>query len=505
MSFPRVSIRIRQAMKNSTSRSSRRPLLAMVASAACLLTVASREARAWEAATTHAGLTEQAALAADLHRRLSEEFGASNGLYSQLTVPEADAPSLFKILRRLNPTHGYVPNAKGKMSAMAWLAAGSVVADVPGEDASNHFLDPRSGHGLSGNHAGDVGHKMCRAVTGLKQAAQITSGGEPASAWWKSPDNPMGYVGFLDQFRKAVRSTSQGERDRHLAGALLAAGSMLHVLQDMGSPAHVRDDLAAFEERVSPNYYDRGSRFERIAALAFGRLGVPRASKLPTLPALDSHFSNAASTGLADIIESSYFSDSTLPGTTKVYRDAGASVFREAIVKRLKRPEPSPHSRLDIVAARNHEGATWRNDDGVCLTRYRLRRAEVKFWIDDDCALEQMEAILPSVAAYSASFLQALFPNDLSLSKEAGKLVVKMDAKRYGEGNLTFFADAADGTRSEYFANATGTGAATETGAPLPPRTAIRVTVLFDGKDALGNPLLAARSYPWPFAKTAEP
>ena len=456
----------------------------------------SREAHAWEAATTHAGLTEESALAADMHTRLTEQFGADNGIFSLLTVPEADAPSLFQILRRLNPTHGYVPNAKGKMSAIAWLVAGSVVADVPSSHANNHFLDPRSGKSLS-----TAGRSMGKMVTGVSKISKVRAGGEPANLWWKSSSNAMSFVGFGDQFRKAVRSTTLGERQRHLAGTLLAAGSMLHVLQDMGSPAHVRNDLAAQEEQISPNFHDRGSRFERIAALAFGRLGIPRAKTTPTLPTLDGHFSNAAATGLADIIERSYFSAFTLPKTTSVKRDAGSSVFREAIIKRLRRPEPAPHSRLDMVAARNSSGATWRNEDGVCLTRYRLQLAKVKFWIDDQCALEQLEAILPTVAGYGSNFLQALFPDDLSLSKVAGKLSVGLDKERYAEGTLTFFSDAIDGTRSEYFSSVVKDGADALASIPLPPRSAARVTVLFEGKDALGQPLLATRSYAWPFPK----
>lgn len=477
-------------------RHSFRRALALIAGLLCLLSIEGRDAYAWEAATTHAGLTEESALSADMHKRLLEQFGAKNGIYSLLTMPEADAPSLFQILRRLNPTHGYVPNAKGKMSAIAWLVAGSVVADVPSTQANNHYLDPRSGKSLSGKTAGGLGRRLGQLVTGVSKISQVRAGGEPANLWWKSPANGMGFVGFGDQFRKAVRSQSQGERNRHLAGTLLAAGSMLHVLQDMGSPAHVRDDLAAQEEQVSPNLHDRGSRFERVAALAFGRLGIPRAKIVPKLSTLDAHFSNAAATGLADITESNYFSSSTLPGTTSVKRDAGSSVFREAIVERLRRPAPSPHSRLDMVAARNTEGATWRNADGVCLTRYRLRRAKVKFWIDDDCALEQLEAILPTVAGYGANFLQGLFPDDMSLRKTAGKLTVSVDKERYGIGTLTFFADTADGTRSEFYSSADSSGVGAS--APLPPGSSRRVTVLFDGKDSLGQPCLPPVPTPGP-------
>ncbi len=469
--------------------------------AACLLCASPQEAQAWEPATTHAGLTEESARAADLHKRLREQFGTNKGLYTMLTIPEADAPGLFQILRKLNPTHGYVPNSKGKMSAQSWLVAGSVVADVPAANASNHFLDPRSGRSLSGARAGGAGHRMGRHLSGVSYGSQLQTGGEAANLWWKSPKNSMGYPGFADQFRKAVASATPGERDRHLAGTLLAAGAMLHVLQDMGSPAHVRDDIGSNQEQVSENYHDRGSRFERIAALAFGRLGVPRATGTPSLPTLDAHFSNAAATGLADLTESNYFSNGTLPRETSARRDDGSSVFRQAIVDQLRRPAPSPHSRLDIVAARNAEGATWRNDAGTCLTRYRLQHAKVKFWIDDDCALEQLEVILPSVAAYGSSFLQSLFPENLSLTKIAGKLLVTANTKQYGEGTFTLYADAADKTRSAFQSAAASPGNVVGIPAVLPPRGTQRVTVLFDGKDSLGNPMLATRSYAWPLAK----
>jgi hypothetical protein len=473
--------------------------------AAFVLAAGAQEANAWEPATTHAGLTEESALSADLHKRLSEQFGAQNGVYTMLTVPAADAPSLFTILRRLNPTHGYVPNAKGKMTAMGWLVAGSVVAEVPAENASNHFLDPRSGRSLTSMRAGSAGRRMGRFITGISKSSQVRSGGETASTWWKSPANSMGYTGFGDQFRKAVTSTTQGERDRHLAGALLAAGSMLHVLQDMGSPAHVRDDVGSQQEQVGTNFHDRGSRFERIAALAFGRLGIPRASATPTLPTLDAHFSNAAASGLADIIESNYFSNGTLPRTTTVKRDHGSSVFRQAIVKRLQRPAPSPHSRLDVVAARNAKGATWRNEEGVCLARYRLKSAKVNFWIDDDCALEQLEAILPAVAAFGTSFLQRLFPSDITVAKKAGKLVIGVESARYAEGTISLYAEAVDGIRTEIYTSQYKKEHKGLAQMPMPPRSASRITVLFDGKDALGETLLATRSLEWPLAKKAKP
>jgi hypothetical protein len=104
---------------------------------------------AWEAATTHAGLTEQSALHSTLHDRLRTAFGEERGLFAALTVPPADAPALFQVLRTLNPTHGHVPDSRGRLLALGWLAAGSVLADMPPAHAANHFFDPGTGRGLS--------------------------------------------------------------------------------------------------------------------------------------------------------------------------------------------------------------------------------------------------------------------------------------------------------------------------------------------------------------------
>jgi len=87
-----------------------------------------------------------------------------------------------------------------------------------------------------------------------------------------------------------------------MAAALVAAGAILHVLADMGSPSRVRGDSAAHFASLGGGPDDLGSRFERIAALAYSRLGVPAPSRVVTRDRLRDYFTNAAGTGLADVI-----------------------------------------------------------------------------------------------------------------------------------------------------------------------------------------------------------
>jgi hypothetical protein len=273
---------------------------------------------------------------------------------------------------------------------------------------------------------------------------------------------------------------------------------MLHVLQDMGSPSHVRDDYAAHQEQLSEDPRDRGSRFERVAALAFGRLGIPSPRKAPALASLSAHFANTEGSGLANVIERSYFSDFTLPRTAKVLRDAGSDEVRSAVEASLRRPEPASPRRIDIIAAKNDDGATWVNDEGVCLARYHWKKSRLSWSLDDDCRLEQLEAILPTVAGYGVSFLDTLFPGDLELSTRGGQLRVGARPKHYADGTVRFFADAADGTRSEYHSASLAANAGDLASAPLPPRGSVRVTVLVDGHSSAGEPIVATTTSPWP-------
>src|SRR5205823_5421296 len=58
-----------------------------------------------------------------------------------------DAPALIADLKLLSPTHGSVPDARGRQTALAWLAAGAALADIPASHGANHFFDPTTGRG----------------------------------------------------------------------------------------------------------------------------------------------------------------------------------------------------------------------------------------------------------------------------------------------------------------------------------------------------------------------
>lgn len=467
-----------------------------VAAALGLAVLGPRDSAGFEAETTHAGLTEQAAAHSVLNERLRTQFGYGHGLLEALTVPPQDAASLFAVLRRFNPTHGYVPDGRGRQSALSWLVAGSVVADTGGTSASHfasHFFDPTTGRGLSADTVDNADEELRARLLPRLAGTRLPKRGTPAPEWITDPANPMGLTGFVDQYDKAVRSRTSGERARHMAGALLAAGAMMHVLQDMGSPSHVRNDLAAHIERIGNDTLDAGSRYERVAALAYGRLGVPAPSGPIRAGSLRAFFTDPDSgQGLADYTARSWFSAGTLPGTITLRGHVPSDQLGAMLAKSVRRPAPVPLPKLDLFgAARGTE--TLVDAQGACVARYRLVQTKLRWSMDDPCVLEQLAQQLPIVAAYSAGFLDYLFRGELALFVRDSHVTVAIEGVQAGAGTLELFWDDELGVRQSFHkADVSGAEAGKALGkAPAPPSGARRVTALYRGVDASGEALVA--------------
>ena len=455
----------------------RRRLLAG-ALAAALISTPIAGALAWEAQSTHAGLAEQAALASRLHARL-RALGFERGLYEPLTVPPKDAPDLIAALGRLDPSSGFVPDARGRQFAIGWITAGAAIADAP--FAQHHFFDPSTGKGW--NHDGGIGDSVLARLG----RGRVPDKGTPAPDWVVAKDNPLGLAGFLDQYAKAVRARTPAERSRHMAAALVAAGSILHVLADVGSPSHARADAAAHLDPVGTGRDDLGSRFERIAALAWGRLGVPAPARVVTRTTLRDFFTSKDGGGLADITAGHWFSAYTLPHPTRITAEGGRSQVRP----QLSRPAPVPPARLNLMAASGDDGATLDDAAGVCLARYRVTRGVLTWSLDDACLLEQATAILPEVASFQTGLLDFLFRGELAVTASGGDAQIAATGV-LGAGELELLAEDAAGNRTAISKVAVPASAASAViGRGAIPSGSRRVVALYRGVDPTGEPVVA--------------
>ena len=453
-----------------------------VATVLALLIAGATPALAWEPSTTHAGLTEQAALASRLHKRLVT-LGFGGGLFEQLTIPPADAPKLIEALKLLSPTHGAVPDARGRQVALGWLAAGAALADVPAKHGANHFYDPATKRGWSEPDRGLIASLSDKVREAIGRAS-LPSKGIPAPEWVTHKDNPLNADNFYSQYAKAATAATPGERSRHMAAALVAAGAILHTLGDLGAPSRVRGDTAAHLEPLGAGPDDLGSRFERIAALAYGRLGVPAPSRIVTRTRLRDFFSTADGQGLADLVARTFFSTHTLPENTRI----GGKTFKP----RLVRPQPTVPERLNLMAASRDEGTMLRDKAGTCLARYRVERGVVEFWLDDECMLEQVTAILPEVSAFETGLLEFLLRGELQLQLTSEVVVSGVGL---GPGTVEVLVEDARGVRTK-LATVDAKAGGTELARVAAPAAGTRVVAVYRGTDTQGEPIVAVGAMP---------
>jgi hypothetical protein len=459
-----------------------RTMLAAALVAATITSVgAPAPVMAWET-PTHVGLAEQAAMAANLDARL-RELGWSGGLFEPLTIPKADAPELLASLAQHSPINGYTPDARGRQHALGWLLAGSALADATPAWAANHFFDPATGKGWRMSKV--LGERVIEKL----RAQNAPDTGVPAPDWVVSRDNPLELNGFLDQYEKAVRAATPGERGRHMAGALVAAGAIMHVLGDMAVPSRVRSDFGAHREQVGNDEIDRGSRFERLTALAWGRLGVPGAERVVKADKLRAFFTGPD--GLADWAASHWFSPGTLPRPVDVgvlKREA----LGPALSASLRRAAPAVPRRLNLMAASGDRGATLRDAAGVCQARYRVDHGRLSWWLDDDCLLEQAAAILPVTVSYEAGLLSFLMRGELVLTTDGANVAVAVGATGLGAGTLTILAEDTRGVRTPIASAAVNGGViGASIGQAAIPAGSRRAVAVFRGVDAAGEPVVA--------------
>ena len=153
-----------------------------------------RSARAFDAATTHAGLTQQAAVRSRLHKILGRRLARPMGLFDPIAlhaelIPETARRLLQERLFALDPAGGYRPGQDGVASALAWTVAGSVIAKSAPGRMRNFFLDPSTGAGLRDDAAVEgTLHAVRQVVDGgdlrdVMTGASFPFEGEPSVKW----------------------------------------------------------------------------------------------------------------------------------------------------------------------------------------------------------------------------------------------------------------------------------------------------------------------------------
>ncbi len=508
----RARVRMRRMSQRWIGGSARRAALRLALWSAAIFCAGA--AQAYDPATTHAGLTERAVLASDLHRALSRRLSRPLGLFEPVVLRRADLPggearTLGGRLDALDPAGGYRPSAEGVAPALAWIVAGTVIAETPAERGQNMFFDPTRGNGLA--QAGGVfgmGNNLRTLfdAAGLRGAATGTSfnlTGRPSPEWLLAPENDVGLKVFYDQLGEAVAGELPGPRGTALARALLALGGTLAVLEDAGEPAHVRNDFrAAYLNSGGASPFDRGSLFERYVAETFGRTGVPAAGAPVNRPTVMAYLTAADRQGLADRTQRRFFSDGTLPEDGIVDRDTtGAEVMRDARQSLPYGLPALPHLDLRGLGDKRYVYASAEADRSVGgappLKRRRLLAylrvpGRVRFFLDGDVYGDTARTLLPEIGAYGAGLINHLFRAEIRLDLTANTAAVSVtDPRDLRRGEVRLYAEDATGRRRPMATTPAGT---TPTSFTIPAGTR-RIAAVLRGEDEAGE-LVAVAEQP---------
>src|SRR4030042_6503816 len=212
---------------------------------------------------THKGLTQNATLRSRTSAYLKNSLGINEGLASGVTLDQAILPVGERI-----PTAQFEERISGELpsnpcSILDFLKVGAHLEDVPMPRARHHFHAPIANIGVSPPNpneglenktdhpqlARDIDkwtrrlYNLSFDVTGAS-ALERASGSEDPN-WGIEYENYFAWPDSKGYFGEALTRADPNVRDHYLALTFISLGQTVHLLEDMGVPAHTRNDFVS--------------------------------------------------------------------------------------------------------------------------------------------------------------------------------------------------------------------------------------------------------------------
>jgi len=231
-------------------------------------------------------------------------------------------------------------------------------------------------------------------------------------------------------------------RESAFANTFWTMGHVLHLLQDMGVPAHTRNDFASHlmnGMRQPYEYYVKAN-----PGLVTGATVTPSFSNMKLTDFWDTDQYNGSNPsiltniGLAEFSNANYFSDYTIPnnGTTLEhtfpyphlsssnisgpnYQICTYQLFPGASIKYISRMNLGP-CPADIASADHFAVMGLLNPSG-----YPDVNSYAYYWLDENVNNTYAKELLPRAVGYSAELLNYFFRGTLEVTHVPGGLKVK--------------------------------------------------------------------------------
>ena len=232
-----------------------------------LLTCLSSSLFGWENKRTHPAITKEA-LSSNLAKAddyLKTQLGLSGGLLTDLywNFPQ-------DIKTRIN--RGSANSNQKTRTVLDWIRTGSIIEDTePNWDnarwlapwrARHHFYDPTRNAGLD-NHTGHPDWDAPGTSSWLPLGAPTLNWAIDGNAIYEPTTNNDNWITARNIFYYALTAQDPNDRKAYLAESMLKLGCVLHLLEDMGVPAHTRNDFLFAHYRHWYNSEGKGEPFEK--------------------------------------------------------------------------------------------------------------------------------------------------------------------------------------------------------------------------------------------------
>lgn len=211
----------------------------------------------WEKEYTHPALSQEAANISQVGIYLQNQLGYTAGLNTQLQITDIMTPFVQDLIDR------GMDQSVTTRSILGWLREGTELEDALKQQArsQHHFHDPIRNAGLDNrtDYPDWEGAPTRLSPFDLR--------GESALFWITTGTSSTGYPknnldtweGTRNRFYESLRLSGSSVREQYMAETFLALGHILHMIEDMGVPAHARNDFLFGHYRA---FYDWGNPLE---------------------------------------------------------------------------------------------------------------------------------------------------------------------------------------------------------------------------------------------------
>jgi hypothetical protein len=321
-----------------------------------------------------------------------------------------------------------------EMTGIGWLRLGVIAELVPAYRQVHHFASaddatsprwadpelPAAVHRIRQNRSNGA------PLAGVGARTNFGGEGPSAAHFLQDRDDLLAPPRLFFHLRRASLARTQDDREHHLALALLCTGALLHVAQDLSTPAHARGDATAFFAPLSKKTGDRGLPLQEFARVEFGRARLPAAIDLaprsetrpgsPLANTIAEHLLGSGQgepshswEGMAPFTARRFLSESTLPRPQRLADDLSPS---EAARRTLDKAGLGPQVTEGAVLS------PWPADRGYVRTQTgRVLAAfdtdldgRVRLYLDRATYRSQAAQLIPRAVDVSLSLLEHLWP-----------------------------------------------------------------------------------------------